>query len=123
MYSLPPSPGFPGARLAKNEEVIKFRIAREDTRSPFEVVQNGFQAHDIGRLAVTLLAQAGGEEGVGESALIRGHLLDRQSLPRLWDVMPVAALVTFEVERRLGLLLRIQRGQESRGTHRHVHLR
>src|SRR5213596_984512 len=101
-------------RLTEDTHVIHLRIAQWRTRLPLlENGEDALEAHYAHRFGISAVRKPRGEQTVREEPLLLGHFLDRQTLPRTRDEVPVRALLAGKIHRRLRLLLGGKRGEKS----------
>ena len=115
-----PAPFGRFGRFAKNCEIVILRIADR----PFAhllLSENGFQTHYGGGFLVSLRTGAGRDERQGGLLLRCIHFFQRQTLAVFqWNEMPIDSFLVVEVKGRLGLLLRVQSGEELFGRAGHL---
>src|SRR5439155_15739734 len=112
-----PAPGS-APWLPKHGNVIKLGVAMR--RSFFEFVQDFLETHDRCGLHVASLAQPAVEQGMRQQALRGSHLLNRKTLARLGNEMPIVTLVVPELEKGLGFLVGRERCQKILRRVRHL---
>ena len=106
----PPSPGLTGRRRSKDRDKVECRVATGTVVLQF--VQDAFERHDGDRLAEASMAERTLQQGKGQLALIVPHFLERQTLARSGDEVPIDSLLIAKLEGRFLALRLIERGQE-----------
>ena len=101
-----------GVRSAEDRDVVELRVTRKGALRPFHVLQHLFQAHDGGGLHCSALAEAAGQQCVGQMTFHSGHFFDRKTFAIMGNEDPVAAFFVTEAESCFGLLFGGKCGQE-----------
>src|SRR5687767_336836 len=104
-----PAPWLVSAGLAENRHEIELGVACRARSGLFEFGENRFQTHDRNGFPVSAMTQSRSEERVREEPLFLGHFLDRQSLSRARNEMPVGPFGVLELENTLRLRVCAQR--------------
>lgn len=122
-----PAPGAGGAGGAEDAHKVFLRVALLAglgalgfVLGAFDLIEHFLQAHDGLRLHHAAEAEAAGHEGVGEQALLRGHLQHGQTFTRARNEVPVLTLLVFELEGGLGAQLGGEIGEEGGGELGHL---
>ena len=117
-----PAPGAFDTWLAEDADEVPLRVAGKSALR-VGIVQNLLEAHDLCCFLHATGAQHRGQKRVGHVLLILLHLAERQPVARVHlgrDKVPASAVGVIELERRLVLLLRLERREEGVGRVGHV---
>src|SRR5438105_2412345 len=111
----------PALRVAEHAPRVVVRVAVEAPH-PLDRAEDVLEAHDVGGLPVSDIAQRRAQERVGGGALAIVHRPERQSLPLARDVVPVEAFGAFDREDSEAPLLGRQGSEKAGGRAAHAHV-